>query len=127
MLDGIFHLVLAAGAIGTLALMLYVGEPGHPGWWPSALMLGAWVLLPYVAVSRLARRLWVSTGAGWVLVLASIAIVGATFAVLRHAFFISPDAQSAKVLLFVPVWQGVLWALTMSIARWARVRRGVGN
>jgi hypothetical protein len=127
LLDGIFHLVLLAGAVGTLGLMAYAGSPGESGWWPWALTVGAWLLLPYVAASRLARRLWVSSGAGWVLVLSSIAIVGATFAVLRHAFFVAPDAQSAIVLLFVPVWQAVLWALAITIARWARLRRGVGN
>lgn len=127
MFDRIFHLLLAIGVLGTLALMLYAGDPNHLTWWPSFAVIGAWMIAPYVVVSRMSRRLWKSSGAGFVLVLAATAVVMSTAAVLWHAYFVNPNPESGRVLLFVPIWQAVVWSACLAIARSLRLRQGVGN
>jgi len=125
--DKIFHLLLAIGVIGTLGLMLYAGDPSHVTWWASFAVIGAWMVAPYMVVSRMSRRLWKSSGAGFVLVLAATGVVTSTAAVLWHAYFVNPDSHSRQVLLFVPIWQSVLWVACLGVARSVRLRRGVGN
>jgi len=126
-LDRVFHFLLFVGLLGTLSLMLYVGEPGHASWWPGFLVLAVWVITPYVGVSRATRKLWRSPSASLFLVVAAVGVVGASAMELWRYYFVHPSIESRTAFMLMPLWQMVVWALCFVVARSLRMRMGVGH
>jgi hypothetical protein len=126
LLDKLFHVLLTAGALGTVALMLYTGDPSQPEWWPGFLAFGAWVVAPYWAAARLAGKLWGSPPAAWLMLLTAATVVSVTGVLLWNAFVLRPDAGSESVIHYLPVWQAGVWAVGLYVARGMRRRGGAG-
>ena len=113
-------IVLVGGALFTVGIIVWAGEPADAQWWVGVSPWALWSLAPYIlwsAVCCVARTV----------VLARLALIGACLLsgssafFLSHAFFISQDAQSGLILISLPGAQlvaAVLLGLVLLRIRW---------
>jgi hypothetical protein len=101
---------VAAFVLG--ALVFYAGEPSDPRWWTGGLPFALWVIGPAVAPCLIANRKsrrWFS-----VTMLLYLA-VSSMFSGLAYydAFFRSKSSTAALVLVFIPLYQWLAFALLL--------------
>lgn len=100
--------LLAIGAVTTLGFMLYAGEPDVPLWWPVALVIAAWCVVPYGVLARTSRRMADDRLAAWTIVAVSALWTLIAVATLYTTFITYSDAQGGLVFLFLPIWQAIV-------------------
>jgi hypothetical protein len=99
--------LLLVGAVTTLGFMVYAGDLGSPSSWLFFLGLAAWTLMPYGIVAAETRRYPGSQGSMSLLCATAALLSGVSIVLLYLAFVAQPDAQSALVLVFLPLWQSL--------------------
>ena len=110
---------LVAFALG--ALVVYAGEPSHPGWWMGALPFALWVIGPAVAPCLIANhksRPWLAITMFLYLAVSSVVSGFAYY----DAFFRSKSSTAALTLVFIPFYQWLAIALLLLL--YSGSRRG---
>jgi predicted permease len=125
------YLVAAAGGVFTLGLMLFASEPWDAdlGRWAVILPFAALAVSPYLVVARLARAFRHDVTKSRVLLAVALLVTVPAVWIYVQGFFVEPDAQSALLFVFVPIYQlfagaaaGIaVWLLILAARRW-RVR-----
>lgn len=105
----------AVYAVAVVVLIFRAGQPGDPAWWPSGLLFGLWIASPVVTALWLAKFV---NGIARKLDLAMIAAIASFGFYLQWRVMIvdPPDAQSALILLFVPLYQWMAVAAAFALA-----------
>lgn len=111
------YAALAVGALATLGFMVYAGRPESAVWFLGMLPFAAWALAPYGVLGMQVRRHAGSARASGVLLVASLLLSAASVFLLWQAFVVEPDAQSALVFVFLPLWQLVYAVIVSAVAR----------
>ena len=101
----ITRIVLIAAAAACLGLLTWAADLGSTSRFFTALAFGLWVVSPFIfllhaSLRRRDNRIW-----QYGLLVTSLLTAGFACTVYYAAYFISPDAQSALVFVFVPLWQ----------------------
>ena len=107
-------IILVAGALLTVGIMVWAGEPSDFQWWVGVASMMSWALAPYVlwfAVCCVARS-GVLPRLAW---LGAWLLSGSSAFFLSVAFVISPKAQSALILISLPAAQ-VAGAVVLGLA-----------
>jgi len=110
---------MLATAVVTGGLMVWNGAWHDPGWWMTAPFVAVWCCVPYAWIGRslrdarghLAGIRLVSWGA-----LAAIAV--AVWVLWNYQT--SAGGRGGRVFLLLPVWQGLVFAPFVLLARWLR-------
>ncbi|HEX9952473.1 MAG TPA: hypothetical protein VGB53_11935 [Rubricoccaceae bacterium] len=116
--------LLAAGALGTLAALVWAGD-GLGTLSGAGLGFAAWALLPYAALAVGLSRFWSARARVAGLVGAGAVVLGAA-ALYADALWLHPDAQGALAFVFVPVVQLAVVLGTVGLA-WVLHRRGAAT
>ena len=112
--------LLAAGALGTLAALVYAAG-GMDAFRAGALGFVLWALFPYGVLAVALPRFW-SARARMAGLAGTAAIVVGALALYADALWLHPDAQGALAFVFVPVVQLAVAAGTPGLA-WLLHRR----
>lgn len=117
-IDRIAFALAAVAALALAALMLALGDPARPGWWPPAAGFFLWAAGPFALPAWAARR-----RQGWfaATMLTALVAVIAVDAVAYRAMLRSQSSTAALALLFVPLWEWL--ALAALLAACLIVRR----
>ncbi len=114
-------IILAGGALLTVGIMVWAGEPTDFQWWVGVAPFALWALAPYIlwsAVCCAARSAALSRLA----LIGACLLSGSSALFLLHAFFISLDAQSGLILISLPAVQLVAAVLLGLLVLWIRWR-----
>ena len=128
MITRVTRIVLVSAAACCLGLMSYAADltSGRNFLW--AVGFGLWVVSPFVFLLHATRRFQGNRTRDVALLLVSLATALFAAFVYYDAFFVSMDAQSALVFIFVPLWQWVGAGLGVAAldgwAWWRRRRLG---
>jgi hypothetical protein len=124
-------IVAVAGGLFTLGLMLYASEPGDTslGQWAVILPFAVLAVSPYLVLARLARGLKHDVAKARVLLIVALIVTVPAVWLYVQGFLVEPDAQSALLFVFVPIYQFIagavaglaMWIPVMASRRW-RVR-----
>lgn len=109
--------LLCGGAV-VVGFMIFSGEPSAPLWWLGFVLFAIWGLVPFVVAKRVVDRHAAHERALWVLLSAAIVLGAGTFAILRDAFVVHPDAQSGILFVLLPAWQLIALIPFFAAARW---------
>jgi hypothetical protein len=111
--------------------MLFASEPWDAdlGRWAVILPFAALAVSPYLIVARLARAFRHDVTKSRVLLAVALLVTVPAVWIYVQGFFVEPDAQSALLFVFVPIYQlfagavaGIaVWLLILAARRW-RVR-----
>ena len=113
-------IILVGGALLTVGVMVWAGEPTDFQWWVGVAPMVLWALAPYIlwsAVCCVARSGVLSRLA----LLGACLLSGSSALFLSDAFIISPKAQSALILMSLPAAQlvgAVILGLVLLWVRW---------
>ncbi|HEX8298182.1 MAG TPA: hypothetical protein VF594_03405 [Rubricoccaceae bacterium] len=112
--------LLATGAIGTLAALVWAGD-GLDALSGAGLGFAAWAILPYAALA-VGLSHFASARARVAGLAGAAAIVLGAAALYADALWLHPDAQGALAFVFVPVVQLAVVLVTVGLA-WVLNRR----
>ena len=128
MITRVTRIVLISAAAGCLGLLSYAADLSSGQNFLWAVGFGLWVVSPFVFLLHATRRFEGNRTRDVVLLLVSLATALFAAFVYYDAFFVSMDAQSALVFIFVPLWQWVGAAASVAAmdgwAWWRRRRPG---
>lgn len=120
----ITRIVLIAAAAACLGLLTWAADLGSTSRFLTALAFGLWVVSPFIfllhaSLRRRDNRIW-----QYGLLVTSLLTAGFACIVYYAAYFISPDAQSALVFAFVPLWQWLGQGLVVAVLAFFSRRSG---
>jgi hypothetical protein len=125
----ITYAVAAAGALFTLALMLYASQPwsadGAGG--GGALLLVPFALAalsPYAILAWLANRARAGTLASWAVLVIAVLITVPAIWIYVLGFIVEPDAQSGLLFVFIPIYQYLVGGAGLIVTAIARAVLG---
>ncbi len=113
-------MVLVGGALLTVGIIVWAGEPTDSQWWVGVAPFALWAVAPYIlwsAVCCVARTAVLSRLA----LIGACLLSGSSALFLSHAFFISLGAQSGLIIISLPAAHlvaAVLLGLVMLWIRW---------
>ena len=114
-------IILVGGALLTVGIIVWAGEPSDSQWCVGAAPFALWALAPYIlwsAVCYVARSAVLSRLA----LIGACLLSGSSALFLSHAFFISHDAQSGLIVISLPAAQLVATVLLGLVLLWIRWR-----
>jgi hypothetical protein len=117
-------IILVGGALFTVGIIVWAGEPTDSQWWVGAAPFALWTLAPYIlwsAVCYFARSAVLSRLA----LIGACLLSGSSTLFLSHAFFISHDAQSGLIVISLPAAQLLAAVLLGLVLLWFRWRSAV--
>jgi hypothetical protein len=121
----LLRIVGAFVAFASGALVFYAGKPSDPRWWIGGVPFALWVIGPAIVPCLIANhksRRWFSVTMLLYLAVSSI-LSGFTY---YDAFFRSKSSTAALVLVFIPLYQWLAFALLLLLCLGIRLsRRGV--
>ena len=124
MITRVTRIVLVSAAACCLGLMSYAADLSSGGNFLWAVGFGLGVVSPFVFLLHATRKFQRNRTRDVLLLLVSLATALFAAVVYYDAFFVSMDAQSALVFIFVPLWQWVGAASSVAaLYGWARWQR----
>ena len=125
------YIVAVAGGLFTLGLMLYASEPWDAdlGRWALVLPFAVLAVSPHLVLARLARGFAHDAVKSRVLLAVALLVTVPASWLYAEGFLVTPDAQSALLFVFLPVYQLIagavagmaIWLFVAAARRW-RVR-----
>lgn len=102
-------------SVALAGLLFYAGDPTSFDWWLFAVPFGLWVIGPAIAPWIVAR--WRRQSAVTIALLIFLSISSLASALSYYdAFFRSTSSTSALILIFLPLYQWVAFAIIATIA-----------
>ena len=113
------YLVAVAGGLFTLGLMLYASDPMDVdlGRWALVLPFAVLAVSPYLVLARLARSFARDVVKSRVLLGVALLVTVPAVWFYILGFLIEPDAQSALLFVFLPIYQFIAGAVA-GMAAW---------
>lgn len=109
------YLVLAVAALAGLLFVQTLVSANHL---LTAILLGGWLALPYVALT-LALIFGARTrGSIAATVVVSVVVAGAGLLFLADTIYWHPDAQGAIAVVFTPIYQGIGIGALLPLCKW---------
>lgn len=108
--------VPGVGVLGTVACVLFAGEPADPGWWSGVVPFGILAAVPCALAASMTRRFFGSRRAGFVICAAATRLASSSLFLLTEALVPRADPQSGQVVLFLPLWQCIGLAPSAALA-----------
>lgn len=122
------YVIAAAAGLFTAGLMLYASDPRGTsmGQWAMILPFAVLALSPYLVLMRLARAFAPDPVKSRVLLAVALLVAGPAMWFYVQGFLVEPDAQSALLFVFLPIYQFILgavagmalWLLVSAARRW---------
>lgn len=109
------YLVLAAAALISLLFVKTLVSANH---FLTAILLGGWLALPYVALALVlifGAKTQASIAAT---VVVSAVVAGAGLLFLADTIYWHPDAQGGIAVVFTPIYQGIGIAALLPLCKW---------
>lgn len=122
------YLLAAAAGVFTAGLMIYASDPREAsmGQWAVILPFAVLALSPYLVLMRLARAFAADPVKSRVLLAVALLVIVPAIWFYVQGFLVEPDAQSALLFVFLPIYQFILgavagmalWLLVSATRRW---------
>jgi hypothetical protein len=110
---GVGRVSLVVAAVASLFVVRSL-QPRGVG---VALLLGIWLLLPYVVLAVVLETRS-SPAADIANVVTTLLVAAGGLLFLIMVVFISPDPQGGIAVLFTPIYQGIATAVLLPLTRW---------
>ena len=113
------YAIAVAGGLFTLGLMLYASDPGDTGLsqWAVVLPFAVLAVSPYLVLARLARGFKRDVAKSRVLLIVTLLVTVPAVWFYVQGFLVEPDAQSALLFVFLPIYQFIVGAVS-GMAMW---------
>jgi len=120
--EPLLYAIFGAGSLVPLGFMVYAGQPSSLAWFVEVAPFAAWALAPFAAGGIATHLLGDSPASLMALLVAGIALVLVSLAVLYQALVATCDAQGGLIFLSLPFFELLGLLPFLGAAVWFRKR-----